>query len=101
LHYPEEVVLLLVLWRLRYKLSLRGLNNPIEPMEADHRGIKARYKPMLGFKTFASASRFCSAYDEVRNYLRDGHNLMGSLANNRANFGNYWLVILKISRAIQ
>ena len=43
------------------------LNNP---MEADHRGIKSRYKPMKGFKSFKSAERFCSAYDEQRNWFR-------------------------------
>ena len=43
------------------------LNNP---MEADHLCTKSRYKPMLGFKTFASAGRFSSAFEEMRNYLR-------------------------------
>ena len=39
-------------------------------MEQNHRGIKQRYYPMLGFAKFESASRFCSAFDELRNYLR-------------------------------
>ena len=43
------------------------LNNLIEQ---NHRGIKQRYYPMLGFKRFESASRFCSAFDELRHYLR-------------------------------
>jgi transposase-like protein len=43
------------------------LNNRIEQ---DHRSIKARCYPMLGFKRFESASRFCTAFDELRNYLR-------------------------------
>ncbi|HIC25730.1 MAG TPA: DDE domain-containing protein, partial [Gammaproteobacteria bacterium] len=43
------------------------LNNRIEQ---DHRSIKQRYYPMLGFAKFESASRFCSAFDELRNYLR-------------------------------
>jgi transposase-like protein len=38
--------------------------------EQNHRGIKQRYYPMLGFKRFDSASRFCNAFDELRNYLR-------------------------------
>jgi len=61
------------------------LNNPTE---ADHRGIKARYKPMLGFKRFESASRFCSVYDEVRNYLRywEFRNDKGSLSEQRSLF---------------
>jgi putative transposase len=43
------------------------LNNRIEQ---NHRHIKQRYYPMLGFKKFESASRFCTAFDELRNYLR-------------------------------
>jgi putative transposase len=43
------------------------LNNQIEQ---DHRGIKQRYYPMHGFGTFASAARFCHAFDELRNYFR-------------------------------
>ena len=45
----------------------RYLNNR---MEQNHRGIKQRYYPMLGFAKFESASRFCTAFDELRNYLR-------------------------------
>ena len=43
------------------------LNNRIEQ---DHRSIKQRYYPMLGFAKFESASRFCNAFDELRHYLR-------------------------------
>jgi len=43
------------------------LNNLIEQ---DHRSVKQRYYPMLGFAKFESASRFCNAFDELRNYLR-------------------------------
>jgi putative transposase len=39
-------------------------------MEQNHRHIKQRYYPMLGFKQFESASRFCNAFDELRNYLK-------------------------------
>ena len=39
-------------------------------LEQDHQGIKQRYYPMRGFGTFASAARFCCAFDEVRNYFR-------------------------------
>jgi putative transposase len=46
------------------------LNNRIEQ---DHRGIKQRYYPMCGFGTFASAARFCCAFDELRNYFRLRH----------------------------
>ncbi|MGL4622194.1 DDE-type integrase/transposase/recombinase [Chroococcidiopsis sp.] len=39
-------------------------------IEQDHRGIKQRYYPMLGFKTFASAKRYCQVFDRVRNFFR-------------------------------
>lgn len=45
----------------------RYLNNR---MEQDHRGIKQRYYPMRGFGNVQSASRFCSAFDEQRDYFR-------------------------------
>jgi putative transposase len=45
----------------------RYLNNHLEQ---DHRGIKQRYRPMCGFKTFATAARFCSVFDEIRGFLR-------------------------------
>ncbi len=45
----------------------RYLNNRVEQ---DHRGIKQRYYPMRGFGSFESASRFCQAFDEQRDYFR-------------------------------
>jgi putative transposase len=47
------------------------LNNRIEQ---DHRGIKGRYQPMRGFKSSASAVRFCRSFDELRNFLRPRSN---------------------------
>ena len=32
--------------------------------------VKQRYYSLLGFVKFESASRFCTAFDELRNYLR-------------------------------
>src|SRR5258708_21007486 len=43
------------------------LNNRLEQ---DHRGVNQRYYPMHGFGSFDSATRFCCAFDELRNYLR-------------------------------
>src|SRR5258708_8925359 len=43
------------------------LNNRLEQ---NHPRIKQRYYPMHGFGSFDSAARFCSAFDELRNYLR-------------------------------
>jgi putative transposase len=45
----------------------RYLNNHVEQ---DHRGIKQRCYPMRGFGSFDSASRFCRAFDEQRDYFR-------------------------------
>ena len=45
----------------------RSLNNRLEQ---DHRGIKQRYYPMRGFGSVTSASRFCRALDEVRQFFR-------------------------------
>jgi transposase-like protein len=45
----------------------RYLNNRIEQ---DHRAIKQRYYPMLGFGCMESAKRFYSAFEELRQYLR-------------------------------
>ena len=38
--------------------------------EQDHRGVKQRSYPMLGFGRFESAARFCAALDELRQYFR-------------------------------
>jgi putative transposase len=45
----------------------RYLNNDLEQ---DHRGIKQRYRPMCGFKAFATAACFCRVFDEIRAFLR-------------------------------
>ena len=39
-------------------------------LEQRHRAVKQRTRPMLGFKQFDSAARFCQAHDEVRHFLR-------------------------------
>src|SRR5919199_5515516 len=39
-------------------------------LEQDHRGVKGRTRCMRGFKSFASAARFCRSYDELRDFLR-------------------------------
>ena len=49
--YPSDVIALVVLWRLRYKLSLRDL---------------AEMFLIRG----TSAGRFCRAFDELRSFLR-------------------------------
>jgi putative transposase len=32
--------------------------------------VKQRYYPMRGFGSFVSAARFCSAFDELREFFR-------------------------------
>jgi putative transposase len=39
-------------------------------IERDHRGMKQRYYPMLGFGALPSAQRFWRAFEEVRQYFR-------------------------------
>ena len=60
--------------------------------EQSHRGLKQRYYPMLGFGNFESASRFCSAFDELRDYFRvtrRGQPTV-SLADQRQTFIDRW-----------
>ena len=59
-----------VRWILGRKVLHRQnqyLNNRVEQ---DHRAIKQRYYPMLGFGQMESATRFCAAFEELRQYLR-------------------------------
>jgi len=69
------------------------LNNRIEQ---DHRSIKQRYYPMLGFAKFESASRFCNAFDELRNYLRVPRvsNQRISASNRREIFTEKWSTLM-------
>ena len=52
--------------KVRHRCS-QDLNNRTEQ---SHRAVKQRSDPMLGFGRFASAARFCSAFDELRHYFR-------------------------------
>ena len=52
--------------RVAHRTSRYKNNGP----EQDHRGVKGRIRCMRGFKSFASAERFCRSYDELRNFLR-------------------------------
>ena len=69
----------------------RYLNNRTEQ---SHRPLKQRYYPMLGFGNFESASRFCTAFDEVHNYFRfDG--TTGSLSARREVFISRWRELIE------
>jgi len=60
--------------------------------EQSHGPIKQRYYPMLGFKNFESAGRFCTAFNELRNYLRieSDSNDPGSAVVDRTQFIARW-----------
>jgi hypothetical protein len=47
-------------------------------IERDHRGVKQRYYPMLGFGALPSAQRFWRAFEEVRQSDRAGSKTMSS-----------------------
>lgn len=65
-------------------------------IEQDHRGLKQRYYPMRGFGSFASAARFCPAFEEQRQYFRpvcqSGERV--SLAERRCLFRERWAAIM-------
>jgi len=65
------------------------LNNRIEQ---DHRAVKQRYYPMRGFGNCASATRFCSAFDEVRHHFRTRSNTYQTppSSEQRAAFRQRW-----------
>jgi len=70
--------------RLEHRCN-QSLNNRLEQ---DHRGIKERYRPMRGFGSLVSASRFCRAFDELRDHFRT-RRMMGeavSLAGQRRRY---------------
>jgi len=62
LEYPTDVVLLVVLWRLHYKLSLRDLAEMFL-----ERGFVFTYSPMKPCGNAKSALRRCSPSDSAPN----------------------------------
>ena len=54
-------------------------------LEQDHHGVKGRIRCMRGFKSFASAERFCRSHDELRGFLRPRtrHNQLVSARSRR------------------
>ena len=74
----------------------RYLNNRTEQ---SHRPLKQRYYPMLWFGNFESASRFCTAFDEVYNYFRIDKTIPSSSAR-REVFMSRWRTLIKDMRAV-
>src|SRR5512142_3363367 len=56
-----------VSWDEKSSIAPAYLNNRLEQ---DHRAVKQRYYPMRGFGSFVSAARFCTMFDELRQYFR-------------------------------
>jgi putative transposase len=71
----------------------RYKNNRIEQ---DHRGIKQRYYPLRGFGSFTSAVRFCTAFEEQRQYSRAQSRSAEriSLADRRQRFQDRWAAVM-------
>src|SRR3712207_1895420 len=55
---------------IRSTLGRRVVHRTSAYKNKDHRGVKGRIRCMRGFKSFASAERFCRSYDELRDFLR-------------------------------
>jgi len=70
------------------------MNNIIEQ---NHRGIKSRYRPMKGFKNSFCALRFCTAYEEIRQFFRMQHKTRaecrGLILSRIQNFHNLLAII--------
>jgi transposase-like protein len=71
----------------------RYKNNRIEQ---DHRALKQRYYPMRGFGSVESAARFCTGFEEQRQYFRPRtrqHEHV-TLAEQRLRFQERWAAML-------
>ncbi len=57
-------------WILGRKVRHRRSQDLNNLTEQDHRSVTQRDSPMLGFRSFESAARCCSAFDELRQSRR-------------------------------
>jgi len=78
------------------EVSYRASRYQNNRIEQDHRGIKQRYYPLRGFGNFAAAARFCSGFEEQRQYFRvparSGAPI--SLAERRRRFQERWAAVM-------
>ena len=77
LHYPTDIVLLAVLWRLRYKLGFRDvaellLQRGYEVTHETIRGWETRFAPLLGERLRAKRRGHCEPVLVHRRDLREG-----------------------------
>jgi len=83
-------------WAIRWLVGRRAEHRTTQCLdnytEQSHRSLKQRYYPMLGFGNFESASRFCSAFDQLRDYFRVKRRGQPpvSLADQRQTFIDRW-----------
>jgi putative transposase len=92
-HPAYEKAIRWVLGRKAMHRQQQYLNNRVEQ---DHRGIKQRYYPTLGFGSFASAARFCPAFDALRDYFRARRRCgeRVSLGAQREQFAQQWQALV-------
>ena len=71
----------------------RYKNNRIEQ---DHRAVKQRYYPLRGFGRFTAAARFCTGFEEQRQYFRAvaRSGQVVSLADRRHAFQERWATVM-------
>ena len=70
LHPASRRAIRWIIGRKAWHRTTQYLNNYTEQ---SHRGVKQRSDPMRGFGSFQSASRFCAAFDALRQYFRVRH----------------------------
>ena len=79
-------------WILGRKVRHRCNQSLTNRIEQDHRAVKQRSRPMLGFGSFASAVRCCSAFAELRQdvRVRQRRGTQVPLAKQRRRFVGRW-----------
>ena len=88
-HPPDRRAIRWILGRTVRHRCNQSLTNRIEQ---DHRAVKQRSRPMLGFGGIASAVRCCSAFDELRQdcRVRQRRGAQVPLAEQRRLFAARW-----------
>ena len=99
-HPPDRRAIRWILGRTVRHRCNQSWNNRIEQ---DHRAIKQRSRPMLGFGSFASAVRCCSAFDELRQYcrVRQRRGAQVPLAEQRRLFAARWRSLIAEMQAAE
>ena len=99
-HPPDRRAIRWILGRtVRHRCNQSWTNR----IEQDHRAVKQRSRPMLGFGSFASAVRCCSAFDELRQYcrVRQRRGAQVPLAEQRRLFAARWRSLIAEMQAAE